>query len=633
MSSKLKQCNRFLLVTVVALVAVLVVSTASASRSVHAKAHSAKVTAPAQLYPAPGADWPDSEGVLSNERYSSLTQINTSNVSQLKPVWSESLWNPENTQYAAAGVESAPIEIGGTMYVPTPEGVAALNALTGAIKWQFNGVPNGNPGPFGIAILPARALSTGDGMIFIGQADGSVVALNQTTGKPVWTAQVASVGVYGTQTAIESNPFTLYANGEVITGINGGDTPLRGHIDAYNAKTGALIWRFFSLPDTGQFPFILTWANPAEAATGGGAIWSIPAIDTSLNRVYVGTGNAYPYAGRSPGKNLWANSIVSLDLHTGALKWYFQAVHHDEWDMDCPTPPVLFNASINGKTVPGIAASCKTGYIYEMNRINGRPIFGIPETPVPNLDNGVGQTLNNTWPTQPTPTGGAAQIIPHCPTASQVQSMLPGYPTASNGTPYVLSCPFAGTNATHYVVWGPSYDGGTDFPAMSFDPQTNDLYVCAQVSYIATENTTPTSQVVSTIQGQPLTGETGTVSALNLTTNKLMWQKQYQANTDGSCYSGTLSTAGGLVFTASKGNPGYSTPFGGTFYAYDAKTGKQLFAYQNDNMIEGAPITYSVNGTQYVAVYMTAGANALNIPGFGTFTTATKDKLVVFKLG
>ena len=107
--------------------------------------------------------------------------------------------------------------------------------------------------------------------------------------------------------------------------------PLRVSIDAYNAKNGRLLWRFFTLPDVSNRA-IKTWSNPAEAATGGTAIWSIPAVDASLNRVYVGTGNPFPYTGRTPGKSLWADSEVSLSLKTGALQWYFQAVHHDEWD-------------------------------------------------------------------------------------------------------------------------------------------------------------------------------------------------------------------------------------------------------------------------------------------------------------
>jgi glucose dehydrogenase len=590
-------------------------------------------TSLAQLFPAVGSDWTASEGDVSSQRFSSLSQINTSNVSKLKMVWSASVYPPAGSNYASLGVESAPIEAAGVMYVPSTDGVDALNATSGKPMWAYHGIANKSSGLFNL--LAARTLSMGGGLVYAGQADGSIVALNQKTGAPVWTAQVASVGTYGSSTAAISNPATVYYNGMVLAGVNGGDSPLRGHLDAYDAKTGALIWRFFTLPDQGEFPFILSWSNPAEAATGGAAIWSIPAVDPVLNRVYVGTGNAYPYTGRAPGKSLWANSEVSLDLKTGQLKWFYQAVHHDEWDYDCPTPPVLFNTTVNGKSVPAMAFSCKSGYVYELSRRNGHPIFPIPEVPVPNLDNGAGAALNNTWPTQPEPTGGAAQILPHCPTAAQVSNVLPGYPTPPNGTSYVLTCPYAPTDATHYTVWGPYFAfGGTDYPPMSYSPVTNDLYVCANVTWQSQENVSPTSQSTQYLTGGGWTtvGESGTVTALNMSTNKIDWQKQYQANQDGACYSGVLSTAGGLVFTASRGQTDTTPGFGGTFYAYDAKTGKQLFSYKNSSLIMAPPLTYSVNGKQYVAVDMTAGTNHVIFPGFGGITTSTSDKLVVFAL-
>jgi glucose dehydrogenase len=472
-------------------------------------------------------------------------------------------------------------------------------------------------------------------MVFAGQADGSVVALNAKTGVVKWTAQVASVGTYGKKSMPISIPFTVYTNGIVLTGINGGDSPLRGHIDALNASNGNLMWRFFTLPGLSN-PEIHTWGNPAEAATGGAAIWSIPAVDPQLNRVYVGTGNAFPYTGRAAGQSLWANSEVSLNLKTGALKWFYQAVHHDEWDYDCPTPPVLYNATVNGVTHQAIAFSCKSGYIYILDRATGQPIFPIPETPVPNLDNGVGATLNKTWATQPTPTGGEAQILPHCPTPAQVTGVLPGYPKAPNGTPYVLTCPYAPTNATHYTAWGPYFAfGGTDYPPMSYDPVTNDLYVCANVTYQSMENKTPHTQDTTYLTGGGWTthGESGTVTALNVSTNKLDWQVQYNASNNGACYSGALSTAGGLVFVASRGQTsGVPKPFGGALYAYSAKTGKPLFSYRNSSLIMAPAITYSVKGKQYVAVDMTAGTNTVSLPGFGALTTSTRDKLMVFSL-
>jgi quinohemoprotein ethanol dehydrogenase len=617
--------------------AILIVPAASASNSSRKTANAAPAS---PLFTPAGSNWAAAEGDPSNQRFSSLSQINTSNVNKLKVAWS--IDNYPASGFTGIGVESTPLEMGGVLYSATPYGVDAINATTGSYVWKYVGVVPAAGASSGLSIntLAARTLSTGGGMIFAGQTDGSIVALNMKTGAAAWTAQVASVGTYGTATHSESNPFTIYYNGLVYAGVNGGESPIRGHLDAYNATTGALVWRWFTLPDPTNFPFILSWANPAEAATGGAAIWSIPAIDPKLNRIFFGTGNPYPYTGRSAGKNLWANSIVSLNASTGQLKWYYQTVHHDLWDYDCPTPVVLFNATVNGKTVPALAGSCKSGYIYELARSNGHPVFPIPETPVPNLDEGVGQALNGTWPTQPEPTGGAAQILPHCPTAAEAGPTLAGYPNGPDGKPYVLTCPYAPSDANQWVVWGPYFAfGGTDYPPMSFDPQTNDLYVCANVTYQATENASPTStnQNYSTSGGDTAVGESGTVSALNVSTNKLAWQIKYQANQDGACYSGDLTTAGGLLFVSSRGisatglPPG--TPLGGHLYAYSAATGKQLWSYQNSSEIQAPAFTYSVNGTQYVGVDMEGNTSSITFPGFGVFTTVLSDKLTVFKLG
>jgi mono/diheme cytochrome c family protein len=187
-------------------------------------------------------------------------------------------------------------------------------------------------------------------------------------------------------------------------------------------------------------------------------------------------------------------------------------------------------------------------------------------------------------------------------------------------------------------VWGPYFAfGGTDYPPMSFNPQTNDLYVCANVTYQSMENVSPTDQShrYETGGGWTTKGESGTVSALNVATNKLAWQNVWQATTQGTCYSGVLSTAGGLVFVGSMGQPPravtaqlVSKNFGGWFYAYDAKTGKQLFSYQNVSQITAPPITYTVGGRQYIAVDMAASVD------YNSFLpSATADKLTVFWLG
>src|SRR5581483_8507862 len=181
-------------------------------------------------------------------------------------------------------------------------------------------------------------------------ADGSVVALNAKTGAPVWTVDTTGAGTTGQGNVFgETNPPTTYFNaggtGLVLAAPNGGDQPLRGHLDAYEAKSGKLVWRTWTTPDPTQLPFILSWGNPAQSATGGSAVWSLPTVDPQLGTVYFGTGNAFPYNGRAPGKNLWTESLMAVNSKSGVLKWYFQTTHHDEWDYDDPNPPVRVNVN------------------------------------------------------------------------------------------------------------------------------------------------------------------------------------------------------------------------------------------------------------------------------------------------
>jgi glucose dehydrogenase len=605
--------GKWFIVIGVALLAVLVAGASGATGSA-----SEPVT---QLYPASGNDWSTSGGDLASSRYSTLNQINTSNVSKLKVAWTANLNTPSMLgAQGVQGIEASPIESGGVLYVPTTTGLAALDAATGKAKWTYISTAPLNKACFGTFCLwtasqPSRDISMGDGMIFTGAQDGSIVALDQKTGRQVWQAQVASVGTTAASVKL-ANPWTVYANGLVLASINSGDSPIQGHIDAYNAKTGALVWRWFSTPDPTSLPFILTWTNPAEAATGGAAPWTRPAIDTKLNRVYFETGNAH--ANLSPGKNLWSASIVSLDLKTGKLMWYFQGIHHDQWDYDCATPPVLYNAIVAGKSIPGIAATCKSSYIFMLDRRNGRQIFPIKEVPVPNPGN---QPLGVSWPTQPQTSGGSANAIVHCPTAAQVAAAASSPPPP--GTTYVPTCPFAVPSPGSTHVWGGGTSGGADWMPMSFDPSTNDLIVCANGALNGLGGLFPTL------------GTGGYLTALNLGTNTVDWQDTFQASSQGVCYSGVLSTAGNVVFVSSTGQaPLVATastvpkPFGGYFYAYDAKTGKQLFSYENVSTITAPAVTYMTGGKQYVAVYMTSQTDPNSFVG----ASALGDKLTIFTL-
>jgi glucose dehydrogenase len=644
--------RRFLsFILVAGLVAGATVALASASStSKRVSPETAYPWLPAGTTPAGTADnnWQYSNGDLGSTDYSLLKEINTSNVSKLHMVWQASFNGPgyngliEGAPIVVSGKgKNLPLE-NGTMFLSANKGMVALDPTSGKTLWTYQGPPGSSATQATFGGASSRTEAYGKGLVFTGQQDGSITALNAKTGAPVWTAQVSAVGTYAGHTSLTSPATNFWDDGKdglVFAGPNYGDAPMRGHLDAYNAKTGDLVWRFFTTPDPSQFPYILSWANPAEAATGGGATWSNFAVDPQLGDVYVGVGNVYPETGRQPGKSLWSDSMIALDVRTGALRWYYQTVHHDEWDYDVSNPPVTFRGLVGGKRVPILAFGGKNGYLYELNARNGHPIFPIPEVPVPDLNGGKGAALNNTWPTQPEPTGGAGQLIPHCPTAAWISTALfQGGPlVAPNGTSVVPTCPFAPPYSDKYLSWGPSFWGGVDYERDSYNPLTNDFLVCANTNTIAVENLSATDwhqSVISTGQ-TPTAGQSATVSAINMGTNKMHWQINWMANKEGGCYSGILSTAGGLVFVGSRGDtsrgpvanlPAGAPPWGGFLYALDAKTGATLWSWQAPDYINAPPMTYTVNGKQYIADYVMGPVPT------SAASTGKRDLLTIFSL-
>ena len=233
-------------------------------------------------------------------------------------------------------------------------------------------------------------------------------SLNAKTGAPVWTNQVSDVNEFAGHTGQAGPPTDCDAtagpsgDGLIFAGPNGSSSPLRGHLDAIDATTGALVWRWFTTPDPTQLPFILTWSNPAEAALGGGGTWGSSAIDQGLHEVYSESGNAYAQLGRQPGKDLWTASTYALNENTGQLVWYWQEAHHDDWDLDHGGMPTIENVKINGTTYMALFTCNKDGDCEVVNRTNGRPLpnFPMKETAVED-PSGKGLALNNEYPTQP----------------------------------------------------------------------------------------------------------------------------------------------------------------------------------------------------------------------------------------
>ena len=345
--------------------------------------------------PRAPTDWLGWNGNVYNQRYSSLTDINVANVKRLKQAWARNLTLPGlKAKVGALGVfaEQQPIVYKGTMYMPDSSGnVWAMDATSGERIWVHRA-----KFPKGLTpLLPSRGVAMGDGKVYIGLGDASMSALDQSTGRQVWKNTVADWkdGYYFT------NAPTYYKN-MIITGISGGDSGARAFVIALNAKTGKELWRFNVIPAKKGDPGYWTWPNK-KAFLGGGAMWNTPTVDPALGLAYVAVGNPIPYSGviRGAGAELFTDSIIALNLKNGKLRWYFQTTHHDIWDYDATNPTVLFD--LNGKKA--IAQAGKTGWVYILNRSNGKPLYGIPEKKVEQLKS------VNTYATQPIPNGDSSR--------------------------------------------------------------------------------------------------------------------------------------------------------------------------------------------------------------------------------
>ena len=348
-----------------------------------------------------GKDWVTNGGNLTNQRYSTLKQIDTSNVKQLKGAWMTRL---KGSGFGGKySFEATPLVKDGIMYVVTGnDDVFALNAKTGEILWErWSGIDQK------ISTVCCgwvnRGLAMGEGMLFLGQLDANVVALDIKTGTEVWKTPIEDWrNGYG----ITSAP--LYFDGIVYSGITGGEFGVRGRLTALDAKTGKILWRWYTLPGPGEFGADTWPAGTDHSMRGGATIWNTPALDPQLGLVYFATGNCGPDFDGSmrEGDNLFCASIVALKAKTGEYAWHFQQVHHDIWDYDAVSPVVLFDTVINGQPRKGIAEAGKTGWVYILDRTNGKPLIGIEERSVPQ------EPRQKTAKTQPYPVGDA--VMPQC---------------------------------------------------------------------------------------------------------------------------------------------------------------------------------------------------------------------------
>jgi alcohol dehydrogenase (cytochrome c) len=528
-----------------------------------------------------GKDWVTNGGNLTNQRYSALKQIDTANVKQLKGAWMTRLKGSGlGGKYSA---EATPLVKDGVMYMVTGnDDVFALNAKTGELLWErWSGIDQK------ISTVCCgwlnRGLAMGEGMVFLGQLDANVAALDIKTGKEVWKTPIEDWrNGYGVTSA------PLYFDGIVYSGNTGGEFGVRSRLTALDAKTGKILWRWYTLPAPGEVGADSWPAGADHAMRGGASIWNTPALDPQLGLIYFATGNCGPdYDGSMrEGDNLFCASIVALKAKTGEYAWHFQEVHHDIWDYDAASPVVLFDTVINGQPRKGIAEAGRTGWVYILDRTNGKPLIGIEERPVPQ------EPRQKTAKTQPYPIGDAT--VPLC------AQPMEGYEKAG--------CIFE-TFWDEPVLIQPSGQGGTNWSPMPYSPDTGFLYVPGTIR-TSTFSRVPSQysnglRYTNGTQAPPIgSALSGTFTAIDSRTNKIAWQHKTPYRMGGG--GGSTVTAGGLLL---RGEPD------GNFVAVDARTGDALWKFQTGFGADAPATVYEVDGDEYIAI--NTGGNSIQGSAYG----------------
>jgi quinohemoprotein ethanol dehydrogenase len=540
-------------------------------------------------------------------RFSPLDQINASNVKRLGLAWSYSLGA------GGGGQEATPLVSNGTIYGITNWSVVfAVDARTGKELWRWD--PEVNQA----AVRPAiccgvvnRGIALYQGMIIAPVIDGRLLALDAQTGKPVWEARVA----------FSQDEYTItmaprIANGKVIVGISGGDHPKRGFFDAYDAMTGQRLWRFYTVPGDPSKPFensalrkaSQTWDANAWKLGGGGAVWDGIAYDPETDLVYAGTGNAEPwpeeFRGEKGKDGLYACSILAVHASTGELKWHYQAVPDDTWDFDSVQQMILTDLTIDGRPRKVIMQAGKNGFFYVLDRVTGEFISAQPYAKV-------------NWARGIDPKTGRPIVNPEARYGREPVTIFPSAGGAHN--------------------WSP----------MSFNPATGLVYISAntasswtfasqdkfEAKLDRTSNNglvrpmpTPRDNKIPVIGPEPLegtggvvTGNRGALMAWDPVAQKMRWRMPGGGGIGG----GTVTTAGNLVF---------QTINDGRLMVYSADTGEKLLELPTGlKSGMGPPITYQVDGKQYVAVMGGVGT-VIGNAGPQNTSTATPPKLLVFAL-
>jgi glucose dehydrogenase len=595
----------------------------------------------------PAADWPLYRHDLAGTGYSPLSQVTPSNVANLKQVWSYRLQNeiaPSSRGGPGRGINSecTPIVVNGVMYLPTANSVVALEPESGKEIWTYP-LQGGAPSRRGVAYWPGdrenppRILFT---------AARRLIALNAKTGKV--DPGFGKEGEVDMVVPYNSVP-TVFKN-IVLVGANVGQAPLgpSGDSRAYDARTGAKLWDFHSVPLPGETGHD-TWEGDSWKGRSGANAWPFyMTVDESLGLVYLALASptADYYGGDRKGANLFANSVVAVDAATGKYKWHFQTIHHDLWDADPPAPPGLIDITQNGRKIAALAVVTKSGYMYILDRETGKPVFGVEERAVPKSE----VPGEASFPTQPIP------VKP--PPLARVSYKPEDLVTADDTTPeHAQACrdlieknggvfnagPFTpwlyrpeGAPVKSSLVF-PGGLGGANWGGTAYDPKSG--YVFVNISDngalgwvekaragapIPFDRTTLDPGPGRGAFDVPMPGGNwpcqkppwGRLTAVNANTGDFAWQvplgiteqlPDAKQHTGRGALAGPIATGGGLLFVGASSD--------NRFRAFDSKTGKELWVTKLERNANANPLTYQGNnGKQYVAIIATDTVLAYALP-------------------
>lgn len=566
-----------------------------------AAAPAANVTAERLVHAAdePG-EWMTYGGTYSEQRFSQLKQIDSTNVAKLGLAWFAD-YDTNQNQYGS------PLYIDGVIYVSTAKDVVyAFDAKTGRQLWRYNPMIHGEHLRYNLGLVN-RGIAAWQGKIFIGTLDARLIAIDAKTGTEVWATDVvpASLGLGDMTDKYNITMAPRVAKGKVFIGASGGEFGVRGFIAAYDAQTGKQVWRFWTVPgnpakgpdgaasDAVMAKAAKTWSGEWWKYGGGGTVWDAAVYDPVTDLLYFGTGNATPWNPRvrepGSGDDLYTASIIAVKPDTGEYVWHYQETPADAWDYDAVSPMMTADLTIGGKKEHVILQPSKNGFFYVLEAATGKLISADPFTVV-NWAKGVDM---------------------------------------ETGRPIVVP---AARYAKHPWDLAPGVQGGHSWHPNAFSPLTGLVYVPAWEAYMTMASPDPHSPFAARggfnlgiafgarlppgkLQPYDRSGVRGRLEAWDPVARKIVWETEQF--THGLPTSGVLATAGDLVFMGNgQGN---------VLSAYDAKSGSKLWSFDAKTGVFAAPITYELDGVQYVAASVGGAAQ-------GDYFAPTNARMLVFAL-